>query len=190
MNKLWNKLSGKKQEETEPAVKDGRGLSDSEKHTYRYFLQYTFIPDLASGVSQGELSIAAILKTDGWENYFKKYVDKNFYFEWDELHCKGIRIDDTYVMALYIFPKPRQVPEAAFGAILINTTTNNATYYTLESSFGNEWVLGSMSKTGHCNFGTLESPGLNSFLDWVVERAKEATPIMSTNFPQKKSEDM
>ena len=49
MNKLWNKLSGKKQEETEPAVKDGRGLSDSEKHTYRYFLQYTFIPNLASG---------------------------------------------------------------------------------------------------------------------------------------------
>ena len=40
----------------------------------------------------------------------------------DELHCDGIKINDTYVMALYIFPKPRQVPEAAFGAVLINSS--------------------------------------------------------------------
>ena len=40
----------------------------------------------------------------------------------DEMHCDGIKINDTYVMALYIFPKPRQVPEAAFGAVLINSS--------------------------------------------------------------------
>ena len=40
----------------------------------------------------------------------------------DELHCDGIKFNDTYVMALYIFPKPRQVPEAAFGAVLINSS--------------------------------------------------------------------
>ena len=40
----------------------------------------------------------------------------------DEMHCDGIKFNDTYVMALYIFPKPRQVPEAAFGAVLINSS--------------------------------------------------------------------
>ena len=40
----------------------------------------------------------------------------------DELHCDGIKFNDTYVMALYIFPKPRLVPEAAFAAVLINSS--------------------------------------------------------------------
>lgn len=118
----------------------------------------------------------------------KKHVDENFFLEWDELHCDGIKINDTYVMALYIFPKPRQVPEAAFGAVLINTTNNDAVYYTLEYSFDGVWVLGSMDQTTHSNYGNLENPSLKSFIDWVVEKAKGIGPIMSTTLPKEDEE--
>ena len=164
MSKFWNKIFGKRQEDTVAEVKPQRELTDDDKHSYRYFLQYRFIPDPVAGVSKGEISPNAILATEGWEDFMKKHVDENFFLEWDDLHCDGIKINDTYVMALYIFPKPRQVPEAAFGAVLINTTNNDAKYYTLEYSFDGAWVLGSMDQTIHRNYGNLENPGLTENL--------------------------
>ena len=120
----------------------------------------------------------------------KKHVDENFFLEWDELHCDGIKINDTYVMALYIFPKPRQVPEAAFGAVLINTTNNDAKYYTLEYSFDGAWVLGSMDQTIHRNYGNLENPALKSFIDWVIERTQGAKSAMITTLPKEDEEKL
>jgi len=186
MKKLWNKMIGKKTEKTD--TKQQRVLTDEEKHMYRYFLQYKFIPDLVAGVSKGELSPDTIFQTDDWENFMKKHIDEDFFLEWEELHCDGIKISDSYVMALYIFPKPRQVPDAAFGAVLIDTAINNAIYYTLEYSFNGEWVLGSMNQTEHRNYGNLENPGLESFIDWVVKRAKDAEPVMSVNLPKEDCE--
>ena len=190
MSKLWNKIFGKRQEEAVAEVKQQRELTDDEKHSYRYFLQYKFIPDLVAGVSKGEISPNSILATEGWEEFMKKHVDENFFLEWDELHCDGVKINDTYIMALYIFPKPRQVPEAAFGAVLINTTDNNARYYTLEYSFDGAWVLGSMDQTTHRNYGNLKNPGLKSFIDWVIERAQGAKPTMSTTLPKEDEEKL
>lgn len=180
MNKLWNKMIKKETEGTNTENQQRRVLTDDEKHLCRYFLQYIFIPNLVAGVSKGELSPDTIFQTDDWENFMKKHVDENFFLEWDELHCDGIKIDDTHVIALYIFPKPRQVPEAAFGAVLIDTATNNATYYTLEYSYNGEWVLGSMNQSGHLNYGNLDNPGLERFIGWVIERAKGA-PVMNVN---------
>ena len=188
MSKFWNKIFGKRQGDTVAEVKPQQEIADDDKHSYRYSLQYKFIPDLVAGVSKGEISPNAILATEGWEDFMKKHVDENFFLEWDELHCDGIKINDTYVMALYIFPKPRQVPEAAFGAVLINTTNNDAIYYTLEYSFDGAWVLGSMDQTTHRNYGSLENPGLKSFIDWVVEKAKGTEPIMSTTLPKEDEE--
>lgn len=91
-------------------------------------------------------------------------------------------------MALYIFPKPRQVPEAAFGAVLINTTNNDAKYYTLEYSFDGAWVLGSMDQNTHRNYGNLEKPGLRSFIDWVAARAQGTKPTMTTTPPKEDEE--
>ena len=190
MKKLWNKIFGKRQKESISVGGLQRELTDDEKHSYRYFLQYKFIPDLVAGVSKGEISPNDILATEGWEEFMKKHVDENFFLEWDELHCDGIKINDTYVMALYIFPKPRQVPEAAFGAVLINTTDNDAKYYTLEYSFDGAWVLGSMDQTTHRNYGNLEKPGLMSFIDWVVERAQGTKPTMTTTLPKEDEENL
>ena len=190
MKKLWNKIFGKRQKEPVSVGGLQRELTDDEKHSYRYFLQYRFIPDLVAGVSKGEISPNDILATEGWEEFMKKHVDENFFLEWDELHCDGIKINDTYVMALYIFPKPRQVPEAAFGAVLINTTNNDAKYYTLEYSFDGAWVLGSMDQTTHSNYGNLENPDLKSFIDWVIERTQGAKSAMITTLPKEDEEKL
>ena len=190
MKKLWKNIFGKRQEDVIAEVKQQRELTDDEKHSYRYFLQYKFIPDLVAAVSNGEISPNAILATEGWEEFMKEHVDENFFLEWDELHCDGVKINDTYVMALYLFPKPRQVPEAAFGAVLINTTDNDAKYYTLEYSFDGAWVLGSMDQMTHRNYGKLENPGLKSFIDWVIERAQGAKPTMSTTLPKEDEEKL
>ena len=92
------------------------------------------------------------------------------------------------MMVLYIFPEPRQVPEAAFGAVLINTTNNNAKYYTLEYSFDGALVLGSMDQTTHRNYGNLENPDLTSFIDWVVARVEGTAPVMSITLPKEDEE--
>lgn len=191
MKKLWKNIFGKRQEEVIAEVKQQRELTDDEKHSYRYFLQYKFIPDLVAAVSNGEISPNAILATEGWEEFMKEHVDENFFLEWDELHCEGlIKINDTYVMALYIFPEPRQVPEAAFGAVLINTIDNYAKYYTLEYTFDGTWVLGSMDQTTHSNYGSLGKLSLMNFIDWVVERTKETEPAMKTTLPKEDEENL
>ncbi len=154
-------------------VKQQRVLTDEEKHSYRYFLQYKYIPELVADVSNGELPPDALLETDDWESYIRLLFDIDFFFEWDELRCDEIKVNDDYSIVLYTFPKPIQIPDATFGAVLINTTNNNATYYTLEYSFDEKWVLGSMNETTHFNYGNLESPELKSFIDWVSERIKD-----------------
>ncbi len=173
MRKNTTKPFRKQQEEIVTEKRQQRVLTDDEKHSCRYFLQYEFIPDIVACVSKGEISPNAILETGEWEECMKNIYD-DFFLEWDELHCGCIKINDTYVMALYIFPKPRQVPEAAYGAVLINTTNNDAEYYTLEYSFNGNWMLGSMNQSMHRNYGVLKNPSLKSFIDWVIGRAKNA----------------
>ena len=82
MSKFWNKIFGKRQKETVAEVKPQRELTDDEKHSYRYFLQYRFIPDLVAGVSKGKIPPNAIMATEGWQDFMKKHVDENFFLEW------------------------------------------------------------------------------------------------------------
>lgn len=116
-------------------------MTEDKKHSDRYFLQYKYIPELVADVSNGELPPDALLETEDWESYIKLLIDRDFFFEWDELRCDEIKVNDDYSIVLYTFPKPIQITDAAFGAVLINTTNNNATYYTLEYSFDERWVL-------------------------------------------------
>lgn len=78
MSRFWNKRFGKKQRETDIET-TRQVLSDDEKHSYRYFLEYKFIPDLVAGVSNGEISPDSILETKGWEGFLKNCVDENFF---------------------------------------------------------------------------------------------------------------
>ena len=144
---------------------------DEKKHSDRHFLQYKYIPDLVADVSTGDLSTDALLDTDWWKSCIELFENEDFYFEWDELHCDKIKVNDDYEMVVYTFPKPMQTPDAAYGSVLINTANNDATYYTLESSFNESYMLCSMNQGRHTNYGKMENPSLENFIKWVSEKA-------------------
>lgn len=172
MSNFWTKIFGKNRQKTEVVDQPQQNISDDHRHSCRYFIQYKFIPDMVDMVSKGDLTINVLFDVERWKNFVTSKMKEDFIFEWDELLCRGIKVDDDHVIVLYIFPKPRQVPEAAFAAAVVNTSNHNAQYYTLEYSFDNQWVLGGMNADQHLNFGCLPNPGIDSFIDWVVARAK------------------
>ena len=143
---------------------------DEKKHSDRYFLQYKYIPDLVADVSTGDLPTDALLDTDWWKSCIELFENEDFYFEWDELHCDKIKVNDDYEMVVYTFPKPRQTPDAAYGAVLINTANSDATYYTLEYSFCERWMLCSMNQGTHRNYGEVENIGLENFMELVSKK--------------------
>ena len=115
--------------------------TEEKRHSDRYFLQYRFIPDLVDDVSKGEISVDDLMDKDWWECSIQLFNDMNFTFEWEELRCEKMKVNDNYEMVVYTFPVPKQTPDAAYGAVLINTANNDATYFTLEYTFGNRWML-------------------------------------------------
>ena len=153
-------------------------MTEDKKHSDRYFLQYKYIPDLAADMLSGKISVDDLMDKDWWECSIQLFKDMNFYFEWDELHCNKIKVDDDYEMVVYTFPKPRQTPDAAYGAALINITNNSAIYYTLEYSFGEKWMLCSMNQGTHRNYGEVENLGLENFIELVSEKAKDVKENM------------
>lgn len=143
---------------------------DQKRHSDSYYFEYHFIPMMVEGVKQGELAPEALLETENWQKFIKEQIDPDFIYNWEELHCQGTQLNQTTVMALYIFPEPEQMPLAAFGAVIVDIETNSATYYTLEKSVDDSWVLGSMSSESHRNFGSVVSADLEKFIEWVFEQ--------------------
>lgn len=164
--KLWDKLFGKKQEEMAKTQEP----DDENLHHCRYFVEYKFIADLVDEVAKGELQPEVLLNIKGWKEFLENSMGEDFYFEWDEMDCQGATIDDDHLIAMYVFPKPKQVPDVAFGAVVINTKTKKAIYYTLEYTFDDSWMLCTKSKSGHSNFGEMENPSFEKFINWVVEK--------------------
>ncbi|MBQ2424291.1 MAG: hypothetical protein II262_05760 [Alistipes sp.] len=143
---------------------------DQKRHSDSYYFEYHFIPMMVEGVKQGEFAPEALLETENWQKFIKEHIDPDFIYNWEELHCQGAQLNQTTVMALYIFPEPEQMPLAAFGAVIVDIETNSATYYTLEKSVDDSWVLGSMSSESHRNFGSVDCADLEKFIEWVFEQ--------------------
>ena len=149
-------------------------MTEDKKHSDRYFLQYRFIPDLVDDVSKGKISVDDLMDKDWWECSIQLFNDMNFTFEWEELRCEKMKVNDNYEMVVDTFPVPKQTPDAAYGAVLINTANNDATYFTLEYTFGNRWMLCSTKQGTHRNYGTVENQGLEAFVAVVSEKANIA----------------
>ena len=127
-----------------------------ERHSDRYYLEYYFIPMLVEGVQTAELEAEALLHIELWPEFITQHIDQEFEYDWDNLHCEGVELNEQYLLAVYIFPEPEEVPLAKYGAVLINRVTNEATYYTFEKSINGRWVLGSKSLESHYNYGSVE----------------------------------
>lgn len=141
-------------------------LFETDSHDFRYELQYIFIPRVVDAVNGGELDASLLYKVEDWSI-------------WDEYTCeKGcdvevLDVDNDYKLILYTFPEPNEIPEALYGAVLLNGGTNKAEYYTLEYGWEGAWIIGSKTLERHRNYGDLQSRERNDFVKWVTDRIKK-----------------
>lgn len=145
--------------------------SEGRRHAYRMFLQYKFIPGLVMGIPMRRLGATELMMIDTWPGAMKRIYGRKFYLEWDEFKCKELYVDDEHIMIVYIFPEPILVPEAAYGAVLINTSSKMARYFTLELSFDNVWIIGTQTAERHYSICPMDNPSFDNFVGWVSEQA-------------------
>ena len=139
-----------------------------------YCPEYYFIPQMIDNIYNGRLAMEA-LTDEEWlrQNiriYCMEHDGKEFIKEWDDFKIQSVNTYGDYKLIIYAFPQPKEISEALYGAVLLNMETHQAHYYTLEYSYNNKWVLGSMDANGeHNNYGTVDSPDLDKFIAWIFE---------------------
>lgn len=117
-------------------------------------------------------TIKGTIRSNGFKVVDEEWLRKNlqqicggaFSREWGIFRIKPINTYGCYKLFVYEFPEPREIPEARYGAVWIDTSTRQAEYYTLEYSLDNRWVLGSMTEKQHANYGSIDSPDLKRFI--------------------------
>lgn len=142
------------------------GLLETNSHQFRYELQYRFIPLLVDAVNNGELDSSLFYKVEDWSIW-------NGCDSKTGCDVEVLDVDNDYKLMLYTFPEPNEIPEALYGAILLNSAVNKAEYYTLECGWEDAWIIGSMTPKCHRNYGDLQSRKRKDFVKWVTERIKK-----------------
>lgn len=138
-------------------------LLDVDPHENRYELQYIFIPRLVAAINDGDLPSLLLYKIEDWAIWEAYTCEKG-------CDVKVLDVDSNHKLILYTFPEPNEIPEALYGAVLINSATNKAEYYTLEYGWEGTWIIGSKTLGRHYNYGDLKSRKQDDFVEWVVNR--------------------
>lgn len=124
-----------------------------------YEPEFRWMPDvLFKAISEGTLDPAALTN----EDWIRKNIQKNAAIsyvaqEWDSFKINRVDNYGDYKLIVYQFPEPKVVPEAKYGAVLMNTKTLAIDYYTLEMTYNGKWVYGSMSTECHNNYGEVDT---------------------------------
>ena len=94
-------------------------------------------------------------------------------FVWDDFLISVEHFEDITII-FYSFPSPQREPEAIFGALMLDTRTNNLTYYTLEMCRKpGVWALGRNSIDKHALMGMYDmEPTKENFLKLIVPKEK------------------
>lgn len=143
-----------------------------------YYPEYYFIPQLIDDIYNSRLT-ADVLTDEEWlrqsiQQYCMEHNEKEFIKEWDNFKIQSVNTYGGYKLIIYAYPQPKVIAEALYGGILLNMATRQAQYYTLEYSYDNKWVLGSMNaKREHNNYGTIDSPDLDHFIAWIFNSIKQ-----------------
>ena len=142
------------------------------RHEIRYHVQYVFLPELVESVSEGYLPNIALFPSPLWYyNLRQKYDVKELNAAGVYERFERIDVDENHMLILYVFPQPQEMTEAVYGAVMLNTMTSEAEYYTLESSVDDLWVIGHKTTSCHSNLGFLDRADHDKFVAWVIERA-------------------
>lgn len=169
-----NEALGRLQREYD-ALRFGFSLADADASRREdiYEREYRMLPSVIEDVRSGVAPAGLLSSREHLYDLFTHdMTNGDSIKEWKTF--KILRDDryGDYEFVLYQFPEPKVVPEAKYGAILLNTKTRDVDYYTLELSFDNKWVYGKTTADSHLNFGEAESGDLETFVDWVFSNNK------------------
>lgn len=154
------------------------------KRPHIYYPVYYLLPDLFSYVSKGETPIEALMDEDGIRLTINSRLERaysaNRFSDWDSFKINRVDNFGGYKLIVYQFPDPKFIPEAKYGAVMLNTTTLTIDYYTMELSFDGQWAYCSCTTERHYNYGSFDSGELDDFLKWVLADKKQL--LGSTNW--------
>ena len=157
-----------------------RGLDaiETQARPDHYNPVYKAIPMLIEAIASGDYAVEA-LTDEEWirSNIQKRCQSAGGREEWNKFKINRVERYGDYKLIVYEFPEPKIAPEAKYGAILLNTQTLQADYYTLEMSVGGIWFYCGVTKEQHLNYGETEHNDLDHFIEWVVCRNKEVNLI-------------
>ena len=125
---------------------DNNAIPNQGKTLNLYQFTYRIIPYLAHEVFMGNLSYDALND----KNWMMHTVEKtyNVSFNWDDFEVDNIQkiffSGKSYIlMILYTFPEPSEPALAKFALLTIDIEDKKVgTYYTLEKTCDNNWMLG------------------------------------------------
>ena len=149
------------------------GTYDNLRRRDIYNKEYREFPDIVDAVTDGQQHPIELYSEEWLRRDMRWGCAPSMQAEWDAFRI--LRVDNygDYKLILYQFPEPKEVPEALYGAVLLDTTTNHADYYTLEYSYNGKWVYGSTSRGKHFNYGEVDSPDLELFVAWIFSSGKK-----------------
>ena len=154
-------------------VMDEYNKMENKRRRSIYNKEYSVLPNLVDAITDGKCGNGALGDEEWLREYLRRGCDEECVPLWDEFRIVQIERYGEYVFFVYRFPLPEAVPEALYGAVLLDSTTNHADYYTLEYSYNDKWVLGSTSRGKHSNFGEINSPNLEQFVAWIFSSKKQ-----------------
>ena len=134
-----------------------------DTHWDRTELQYFYIPKLVDAVNNGCLPSTALHMVDEWDFWGECDREDGFDVDWFE-------VGKDHTVIFFNFPEPQQIPEALYGAVLVNSITGKAKDYTVEYGYLDSWLIGNKTLEGRCNYGTLDSRERSAFMKWVTDR--------------------
>ena len=146
-------------------------LTAERQHEIRYDVQQYFIPEMVECVKDGYLPFIALFPSAQW------YINLRMDYELEELKAakvwesfEKIEIDEDNMLILYTFPQPEDVPEALYGAVLLNHSANDLKYFTLEASYEGKWAVCSKDTSRHLRLDFWDSADKAKFIQWVMGR--------------------
>ena len=150
-------------------------LTAERRHEIRYDVQQYFIPEMVECVKDGYLPFIALFPSAQW------YSNLRMDYDIEELKAakvwesfEKIELDEQNMIILYTFPHPEEVPEALYGAVLLNHSTNYLKYFTLEASYEDKWAVCSRDTSMHSCHGFWDSADKAKFVEWVqIQAAQE-----------------
>ena len=139
-----------------------------------YNPEYRLIPHMLQRVKSDHLLPDALVDEEWIRREIQTRCSSNKCKEkWNSFKINSVNKFGDYKLIIYQFPEPKIAPEAKYGAVLLNTSTLESNYYTLEMSVEDRWYYGGVSEDRHLNYGEAESADLDHFIEWIFSNDKQ-----------------